>query len=183
MKSATFALAEAAYLARRADEIQALEVELRRAQAKIAAEVRATGAPGYMMAEKLGVDHVRQQCRTAAEELMRACTSTGERPTRANMQSRWSQMIDQTRSDAEAALTDFLIPHSNAGATSPVARFMDSATLKGQAIVYADFAHFVAEQNRAAREKRWKVAAWFGAAFAGAFLAKSPDIFQWILHH
>jgi len=46
---------------------------------------------------------------------------------------------------------------------------------QGGELVFADFAHFVAECDRDWRERRWKVIAWVGAAF----LTKSPDVLQW----
>jgi hypothetical protein len=182
LKPTTYALAEGAYLARRADEIQALKVELQRAQADIAARIGATGAPGFVYANKLGGEHVRQQCTTAAEELMRACTSTGELPTRVDLETCWTRLMEQTRTEPEQALKGFLLPHLAGGGTMTVAGMLDGAATQGRAIVNANFAHFVAERNRDEREKRWRVIAWFGAAFAGAFLAKSPDLVQWLLH-
>jgi hypothetical protein len=181
VKPETYALAEGAYLARRADEIQTLKVELQRAQAELAAK-GAVGGPGAFVANKIGADHLRQQCKTAAEELMRACTSTGDRPSRADLEAHWTQMMTQTRSDPEQALKGFLLPHVQ-GRAADIAGMLDAALAQGRAIVIADLAYFVAERNRDFRDRGWKIAGWFGAAFAGAFLAKLPDAVQWLAHH
>jgi hypothetical protein len=181
MKPQTYKLAEGAYIARRDDEVQALKVELQRAQAELAAK-GGVGNPGVMVASKLGGEHVRQQCRTAVEELIRACKSTSNHPSRADLDDAFARLTAQTLTGPEQALKGFLLPHVQ-GRAADVAGILGAAATQGRALAVADLAYFHAEQNRDYRDRWWKVAGWLGAAFAGAFLAKLPDLAQWLVHH
>lgn len=182
---ATFKLAEGAYLARSDDELLALRLALGETQNLIAAKVGASGHPGFVAAEDLGHKHVRKLCSQAAEELTRACSSTDSRPSRADLEEAWTELLQQTLPAAQESLTHFLAPHDPGGsAASPaIRRWIESAERQGRAIAAADFAHFVAQQGRDRRRTLWSGVSWFFAAFTGAILARSPDAIAWLLHH
>jgi hypothetical protein len=177
-------MAKSACKSRRGDAIQELRIELATRQQLIAHKVKAVGAPGFMSANEIGRRYVRDQCAMAADELVRACSSTGCHAKASDLEEAWQQLMTINRDEAVQELTSFLLPHRGGVETTDafIENLVQAAEVEGRAAAAVGFLHFVAQQKRDARQETQK---WWRdrviAAIVGAIIAKSPDLLSWAI--
>lgn len=175
-------LAVGAFRARELRKTQALHEDLDRAQSQIAV-AGAAGHGGVLVIGRLGVDHMRECGAIAIEELKRACVSCGRVPKRADLEAAWDNMMKPALENTASVVIDQLRPHiPNAQvAQGNVRASLSQASAQSRSLALADFAYFVAEKRRDRRERLWGDARWLGASLIGGFIARAPDVAQWLL--
>ena len=182
LRNDVYELARGAFCAQNVSEANNLFRELKSLQQQLAFN-GVTGGDGAGLLLRFGAQHIRKCGALASDELKRACVSSGHHASRDDLETAWSKMIAQTVEQTEKRLIEELAPHTRGSAQSNAQATCTCSLNEARLHASANFAYFVVENRRDRWNKARRFLGWLGAGLLGGFVAKAPDLAQWMVSH